>query len=56
MSFKWDNNKNSFKLKNISIQIKHGELIAIIGMVGSGKTSLIQALLKKLILIMKQLV
>ena len=35
----------SFLLKNLSLQIKKGELVAIIGSVGAGKSSLIAAIL-----------
>jgi ABC-type multidrug transport system fused ATPase/permease subunit len=37
--------KTNFSLKNLNLEIKNGELVAIIGSVGSGKSSLIQALL-----------
>eukprot|EP01084_Bolivina_argentea_P308100 532648_1 len=40
--FKWS---NDFMLKDISLKIDKGKLIAIIGTVGSGKSSLIQAIL-----------
>ena len=36
-------------LKNISLEIKKGEFIGIIGEIGSGKSSLIQAILRKLV-------
>ncbi|CAG9783021.1 unnamed protein product [Diatraea saccharalis] len=36
-------------LKNISMRVRHGKLCAIIGPVGSGKTSLLQLLLKELL-------
>lgn len=35
-------------LKDINLQVKHGELIAVLGQVGAGKTSLIQALLDEM--------
>lgn len=38
-------------LKNISIAIKPGEIVGIIGEVGSGKSSLLQAILNSLILL-----
>ena len=37
--------KDDFSLKNLNLEIKQGELTAIIGLVGSGKTSLVQSLL-----------
>eukprot|EP01084_Bolivina_argentea_P214962 364902_1 len=49
--FKWpineerENKEEDFFLKNISIKIKTGKLIAIIGSVGAGKTSLFEAIL-----------
>jgi len=38
-------------LKNINFEVKKGELIAIIGEVGAGKSSLLQAILNNLIII-----
>ncbi len=43
--------KLEFVLKNINFNIKKGELIGIIGEVGSGKSSLLQSILNSLILI-----
>ena len=41
-----DSSKNEpFLLKNMNFEVKSGELVAIIGSVGSGKSSLVQALL-----------
>lgn len=40
-TFKWDKNQENPTLKDINIQVKKGELISIIGEVGSGKSSLI---------------
>ena len=35
----------SYAIFSINLQVRHGQLVAVIGMVGSGKSSLIQALL-----------
>ena len=44
--FKWEvKNADVLHLKDISVDIKLGELVAITGPVGSGKSSLISALL-----------
>jgi len=43
-SFTWDE-KSEFMLKNISFEAGRGSLIAIVGQVGSGKSSIISALL-----------
>ena len=45
---KWLVNKNVDTLKDINLDIKSGELIAVVGQVGSGKTSLLNAILKEL--------
>lgn len=37
--------KTKFSLKNINIEVQKGELIALIGTYGSGKTSLVYSLL-----------
>eukprot|EP00794_Sanderia_malayensis_P010896 gene10896-12055_t len=43
-SFTWDD-KNSFMLKHINLEVKQGSLVAIVGQVGCGKSSLLSALL-----------
>ena len=43
-SFKWDKD-SPIVLKNISIRVKRNKLVAIVGQVGSGKSSLLSALL-----------
>ena len=43
-----------YALKNINFTVKEGEFVAIIGDVGSGKSSLIQALLNNMIIINKE--
>ena len=45
------NIKYDIVLKNINLEIKKGEIVAIIGEVGSGKSSLLQAMLNSLILL-----
>ncbi|CAG2109381.1 unnamed protein product, partial [Medioppia subpectinata] len=44
-SFKWDNNCNDSVLKNINIEIESQSLVAVVGRVGAGKSSLLSALL-----------
>ncbi|CAG2106882.1 unnamed protein product, partial [Medioppia subpectinata] len=44
-SFKWDNNCNDSVLKNINITIDSKSLVAVVGRVGAGKSSLLSALL-----------
>ena len=45
LSFKYDNT-NEYALKNINLKIKAGETAAIIGRTGSGKTTLVNLLLR----------
>ena len=42
---KWNSNETELTLNNISLTCKSGNLLAIIGSVGSGKSSIIQAIL-----------
>ncbi|XP_076297622.1 multidrug-Resistance like Protein 1 isoform X1 [Lasioglossum baleicum] len=45
-TFAWDaDNIEKPTLKNINVQVEHGHLVAVVGTVGSGKSSLISALL-----------
>ncbi|KAK8921665.1 ABC transporter C family member 10 [Platanthera zijinensis] len=44
-SFSWDDNASKLTLRNINIELKHGEKIAICGEVGSGKSTLLAAIL-----------
>ncbi|PPR82346.1 hypothetical protein GOBAR_AA38370 [Gossypium barbadense] len=44
-AFSWDDEKGEQVLKNINLEIKKGELTAIVGTVGSGKSSLLASVL-----------
>ncbi|CAD6185500.1 unnamed protein product [Caenorhabditis auriculariae] len=44
-SFAWGSNDEDRTLNNINLSIKRGQLVAIVGRVGSGKSSILQALL-----------
>ncbi|XP_023934406.1 ATP-binding cassette sub-family C member 4 [Bicyclus anynana] len=48
VSASWTGDPNFLALKNISLRIRQGKLCAIIGAVGSGKSSILQLLLKEL--------
>lgn len=43
-TFKWERNGSAL-LKNINLNVPHGKLIAVVGSVGSGKSSLLSAIL-----------
>ncbi|KMY92502.1 uncharacterized protein Dsimw501_GD10651 [Drosophila simulans] len=45
---KWDPNSPDYTLNGINLQIKPGSVVAVIGLTGSGKSSLIQAILGEL--------
>ncbi|XP_078047115.1 putative multidrug resistance-associated protein lethal(2)03659 [Augochlora pura] len=45
---KWILDDEENTLKNINIELKRGELLAIVGQVGAGKTSLLNVILKEL--------
>ena len=47
-SFTWNKHQNSNVLENINLSARKGELTCIVGRVGSGKSSLLQALLGSL--------
>ncbi|XP_069102567.1 multidrug resistance-associated protein 1-like isoform X2 [Argopecten irradians] len=46
--FTWDAEKDSTTLDNINLEVPEGSLVAVVGIVGSGKSSLISALLGEL--------
>ncbi|XP_045760841.1 ATP-binding cassette sub-family C member 4-like [Maniola jurtina] len=48
VSASWTGDPNFLALKNISLRLRRGKLCAIIGAVGSGKSSILQLLLKEL--------
>ncbi|KAM3966701.1 LOW QUALITY PROTEIN: ATP-binding cassette subfamily C member 4-like [Aphomia sociella] len=48
VSASWTEDTNFLALKNVSMRIRRGKLCAIIGAVGSGKSSILQLLLKEL--------
>lgn len=48
VSASWTGDPNLMALKNISMRLRKGKLCAIIGAVGSGKSSILQLLLKEL--------
>ncbi|XP_052799904.1 ATP-binding cassette sub-family C member 9-like isoform X2 [Mya arenaria] len=48
-SFTWDLKKQEPTISNINLQIPKGKLVMIVGTVGSGKTSLISALLGEMV-------
>ncbi|XP_031850164.1 putative multidrug resistance-associated protein lethal(2)03659 isoform X2 [Nomia melanderi] len=48
ISAKWISNDSEDTLKNININLKGGELLAIVGQVGAGKSSLLNVILKEL--------
>jgi ATP-binding cassette subfamily C (CFTR/MRP) protein 3 len=44
-SFSWDRESKEPTLKNLNLEIPKGSLTAIVGIVGSGKSSIISAIL-----------
>lgn len=44
-TFSWDDENGEAVVKNVNLKINRGELTAIVGMVGSGKSSLLAAIL-----------
>ncbi|XP_017418879.2 ABC transporter C family member 14 [Vigna angularis] len=47
-TFSWDDDNTQQDLKNINLEIKKGEISAIVGTVGSGKSSLLASILGEL--------
>uniref|UniRef100_A0A336K3I0 CSON002942 protein n=1 Tax=Culicoides sonorensis TaxID=179676 RepID=A0A336K3I0_CULSO len=47
-SAKWDTDQQEFTIQNINLKVKPGTLNAIVGYVGSSKSSLLQLILKEL--------
>lgn len=50
-SAKWFSHEREDTLKKINIKIKRGELLAVVGQVGAGKTSLLNVILNELPLV-----
>ena len=47
--FTWDDPAQAIpSLRNVSLSVRQGELIALVGVVGSGKSSLLSAMLGEL--------
>ncbi len=44
-SFKWGDADDSFMLKDLNVTVPKGSLVAVVGMVGSGKSSLLSGIL-----------
>ena len=50
-SFSWSKGDNKNTLNNLNLNIKRGELVAVVGKIGSGKSSLLSAIMGEKILI-----
>uniref|UniRef100_A0A2S2QEN8 Putative multidrug resistance-associated protein lethal n=1 Tax=Sipha flava TaxID=143950 RepID=A0A2S2QEN8_9HEMI len=48
VSAKWSSCQSKYSLRNVSLTVRPGRLVAIIGPIGAGKSSLIQAILREL--------
>ncbi|XP_069104134.1 ATP-binding cassette sub-family C member 4-like isoform X2 [Argopecten irradians] len=48
LTAKWDEKIDQPTLKNISVDVGHGKLLAVIGPVGAGKSSLLMSVLKEI--------
>lgn len=42
--FTWDADRGSFRLADINLKVKKGHFVGVVGRVGSGKSSLLQAI------------
>ena len=43
----WSTLPVGFELKNVDLEVARGELVAVVGLVGSGKSMLIQSILRE---------
>lgn len=44
-NFKWDPKNDRPTLKDVNVKVPHGAFVAVVGMVGSGKSALLSAVL-----------
>ena len=44
-SFSWGGKSDPVQLRDLNWKVEHGQLVAVVGIVGSGKSSLLSALL-----------
>ena len=44
-SFSWGGTSDPVQLRDLNWKVEHGQLVAVVGIVGSGKSSLLSALL-----------
>jgi len=49
VAFNWSNTEDKSTLKNLNLEVKKGELIAVVGKIGSGKSSLLSAILGEMV-------
>lgn len=48
-SFKWTDQQNQPILSNLNVRIRAGELVAVVGATGAGKSSLLSALIGQMV-------
>lgn len=48
-NFKWDPESERLTLKDLNVKVPHGSFVAIVGMVGSGKSDVLSAVLGEMI-------